>query len=39
MYHLFFFLFDFQMFRKLHTAYTDVVCNPFYIPGDKIESK
>uniref|UniRef100_A0A1B6KUK8 Trafficking protein particle complex subunit 2-like protein n=1 Tax=Graphocephala atropunctata TaxID=36148 RepID=A0A1B6KUK8_9HEMI len=27
------------MFRKLHTAYTDVVCNPFYIPGDKIESK
>lgn len=27
------------MFRKLHAAYTDVVCNPFYIPGDPITSK
>ncbi|KAJ4428975.1 Trafficking protein particle complex subunit 2-like protein, partial [Periplaneta americana] len=27
------------MFRKLHTIYTDVVCNPFYIPGDPIVSK
>ncbi|XP_054275859.1 trafficking protein particle complex subunit 2-like protein [Macrosteles quadrilineatus] len=27
------------MFRKLHAAYTDVVCNPFHVPGDKIESK
>ncbi|XP_063218069.1 trafficking protein particle complex subunit 2-like protein [Bacillus rossius redtenbacheri] len=28
-----------MMFRKLHTLYTDVVCNPFYIPGDPITSK
>ncbi|XP_034257075.1 trafficking protein particle complex subunit 2-like protein [Thrips palmi] len=28
-----------QMFRRLHAAYTDVVCNPFYIPGDHIVSK
>ncbi|XP_047119917.1 trafficking protein particle complex subunit 2-like protein isoform X2 [Schistocerca piceifrons] len=27
------------MFRKLHSLYTDVVCNPFYIPGDVITSK
>lgn len=27
------------MFRKLHTAYTEVVCNPFYVPGDTIKSK
>ncbi len=27
------------MFRRLHAAYTDVVCNPFYIPGDHIVSK
>ncbi|PSN51075.1 Trafficking protein particle complex subunit 2-like protein [Blattella germanica] len=27
------------MFRKLHSIYTDVVCNPFYIPGDPITSK
>ncbi|XP_047002040.1 trafficking protein particle complex subunit 2-like protein isoform X1 [Schistocerca americana] len=26
------------MFRKLHGLYTDVVCNPFYIPGDVITS-
>eukprot|EP00128_Syssomonas_multiformis_P002323 Colp12_sorted_trinity150504_noHs@18647 len=25
-------------FRRLHTLYTDMVCNPFYTPGDKIES-
>ena len=28
-----------QMFRKLHTAYTQLLSNPFYVPGDKIESK
>ena len=28
-----------QMFRKLHLAYTQLMCNPFYIPGDKITSK
>lgn len=28
-----------MMFRKLHTVYTDVVCNPFYIPGDPVISK
>nr|CAD7577849.1 unnamed protein product [Timema californicum] len=28
-----------MMFRRLHTLYTDVVCNPFYIPGDPILSK
>lgn len=27
------------MFRKLHTAYTDLMCNPFYIPGDYITSE
>lgn len=27
------------MFRRLHNLYTDVVCNPFYIPGDSITSK
>ncbi|XP_075209750.1 trafficking protein particle complex subunit 2-like protein [Lycorma delicatula] len=27
------------MFRKVHIAYMDVICNPFYIPGDKITSK
>lgn len=27
------------MFRKLHTAYTDMICNPFYIPGENITSK
>lgn len=27
------------MFRKLHTAYTNVICNPFYVPGDDIKSK
>nr|CAD7611214.1 unnamed protein product [Timema genevievae] len=27
-----------MMFRRLHTLYTDVVCNPFYIPGDPILS-
>ncbi|XP_064466857.1 trafficking protein particle complex subunit 2-like protein isoform X2 [Ornithodoros turicata] len=28
-----------QMFHKLHAAYADVVCNPFYVPGDQILSK
>jgi len=32
-------LYNFQMFRKLHTAYTDLMCNPFYIPGDYITSE
>ncbi|XP_032813415.1 trafficking protein particle complex subunit 2-like protein [Petromyzon marinus] len=27
-----------SMFRKLHTAFTDVMCNPFYNPGDPIQS-
>ncbi|XP_050545058.1 trafficking protein particle complex subunit 2-like protein [Daktulosphaira vitifoliae] len=27
------------MFRKLHTAYTDLMCNPFYIPGEYITSE
>uniref|UniRef100_A0A4W4GS85 Trafficking protein particle complex 2-like n=1 Tax=Electrophorus electricus TaxID=8005 RepID=A0A4W4GS85_ELEEL len=28
-----------QMFRKLHSSFTDVMCNPFYNPGDTIQSK
>ncbi len=28
-----------QMFRRLHAAYTNLLSNPFYIPGQKIESK
>ena len=28
-----------SMFRKLHLAYAEVVCNPFYELGEKIESK
>ena len=28
-----------QMFRKLHNAYVDMLCNPFYIPGEQITSK
>ena len=27
-----------QMFRKLHTAYTQLMSNPFYVPGDEIKS-
>jgi len=27
-----------QMFRKLHTAYTNIMANPFYSPGQKIQS-
>lgn len=27
-----------QMFRKLHAAYTNIMANPFYVPGDKIFS-
>nr|CAG4641327.1 EOG090X0HN8 [Eulimnadia texana] len=27
------------MFRRLHAAYTESVCNPFYIPGEPISSK
>lgn len=28
-----------MMFRRLHNMYTNVVCNPFYIPGEQITSK
>ncbi|XP_069758056.1 trafficking protein particle complex subunit 2-like protein isoform X2 [Narcine bancroftii] len=28
-----------SMFRKLHNSYTDVMCNPFYNPGEVIQSK
>jgi hypothetical protein len=28
-----------QMFRKLHMAYTNVMSNPFYVPGEPIQSK
>ena len=27
-----------QMFRKLHTAYTNVIANPFFTPGQSIAS-
>uniref|UniRef100_A0A4X2LSV3 Trafficking protein particle complex subunit 2-like protein n=1 Tax=Vombatus ursinus TaxID=29139 RepID=A0A4X2LSV3_VOMUR len=30
---------DYKMFRKLHNSYTDVMCNPFYNPGDRIHSR
>ena len=29
----------FQMFRQLHHAYVDMLCNPFYIPGESITSR
>lgn len=32
-------VFVFQMFRKLHNSFTDVMCNPFHNPGDRIQSK
>ncbi|CAG9813633.1 unnamed protein product [Phaedon cochleariae] len=28
-----------SMFRKIHSEYADIVCNPFYIPGEPICSK
>ncbi|OAD61287.1 Trafficking protein particle complex subunit 2-like protein [Eufriesea mexicana] len=28
-----------MMFKKLHAAYSNTVCNPFYIPGDQLNSK
>ncbi|XP_045593422.1 trafficking protein particle complex subunit 2-like protein [Procambarus clarkii] len=28
-----------MMFRRLHNMYTNVVCNPFYIPGEQITSR
>ncbi|XP_052059808.1 trafficking protein particle complex subunit 2-like protein [Mytilus californianus] len=28
-----------SMFRKLHNAYVDMICNPFYTPGENITSK
>ena len=31
--------FSLQMFRKLHVAYTDMFCNPFYNPGENITSR
>ncbi|KAM7344771.1 trafficking protein particle complex subunit 2-like protein [Cochliomyia hominivorax] len=27
------------MFRNLHMLYTDAVCNPFYLPGEPLNSK
>jgi len=27
------------MFRQLHHAYVDMLCNPFYIPGESITSR
>ncbi|XP_043489931.1 trafficking protein particle complex subunit 2-like protein [Polistes fuscatus] len=27
------------IFKKLHTAYSNAVCNPFYVPGSSINSK
>ena len=27
-----------QMFRKLHTAYTNIMANPFYLPVENITS-
>ncbi|KAJ8303253.1 hypothetical protein KUTeg_019649, partial [Tegillarca granosa] len=27
-----------SMFRRLHNAYVDMLCNPFYTPGENIES-
>ena len=26
-------------FKKLHAAYSNAVCNPFYIPGDQVNSR
>ncbi|XP_054004111.1 trafficking protein particle complex subunit 2-like protein [Hylaeus anthracinus] len=26
-------------FKRLHAAYSNAVCNPFYIPGDQLNSK
>ena len=28
-----------MMFRKIHTAYVSMVSNPFYNPGDPIQSR
>ncbi|KFM56675.1 Trafficking protein particle complex subunit 2-like protein, partial [Stegodyphus mimosarum] len=28
-----------QMFRRIHAGYADMVCNPFYVPGETITSK
>ncbi|KAL2721599.1 trafficking protein particle complex subunit 2-like protein [Vespula maculifrons] len=28
-----------MIFKKLHTAYSNAVCNPFYVPGSSINSK
>ena len=26
------------MFRRLHSAYTNAIANPFYVPGQQIKS-
>ncbi|KAK1118857.1 hypothetical protein K0M31_014628 [Melipona bicolor] len=28
-----------MIFKKLHAAYSNAVCNPFYIPGDQLNSR
>ena len=28
-----------QLFKNLHVAYADMLCNPFYTPGQKITSR
>lgn len=28
-----------MLFKRLHTAYSNAVCNPFYVPGSSINSK
>ncbi|KAK9873751.1 hypothetical protein WA026_002106 [Henosepilachna vigintioctopunctata] len=28
-----------SMFRKIHSEYADIICNPFYIPGEPITFK
>ena len=28
-----------QLFKKIHTAYVDMFCNPFYVPNSEITSK
>lgn len=38
-YILFIKIYILQIFKKLHAAYSNAVCNPFYIPGDQLNSK
>ncbi|XP_059473228.1 trafficking protein particle complex subunit 2-like protein [Neocloeon triangulifer] len=28
-----------MMFRRLHSVFADIICNPFYRPGEQITSK